>query len=422
MLFRRYGVCQVSSLDEMMDTLELLDNVPRAFGPRLSVLMESGGVRSLFADIAAKTGLAFTDFSPATQETLREILDDGLEPVNPLDAFGLGRDVPWRVRRLSGSNGPGSRNRSARAFGRARARFQPSADVRGRRAQGQTPARSPAGGGGELGRGGRRNAHERASHGRNPVLMGTRSALRAIQHLVDLSAPPVHGGPCRRGRPAPERLAALRRMVAGAAGPLGEHESKQLLATYGIPTTAEEIAQTPAETHAAARRIGFPVALKTAAAGILHKSDEGGVRLGLGGAQSLDDAYTELSERFGPRVLVQRQVNAGTELILGMKRDPQLGALVLFGIGGVLVEVYHDVVSVLAPFSEAEARALPDRLQGRAILDGVRGAPPVDIDALVDVLVRFSTLAGDFPDLVAEIDVNPLIATGNALVVPGKAE
>lgn len=427
-LFRRYGACQVGSLDEMMDTLELLDRVPRAPGPRLSVLMESGGERSLFADIAAETGLAFTEFSPETEDALREVLDDGLEPGNPLDAFGLGRDVPGAfcacleamdrdpgtgvlvlsVELVPDSNLPPMYVAAAL---RARPRLEHPLVV--------VTNLSAASGG----------AFMRELRGAGiPVLMGTRSALRAIRHLVELNTAVMDAAPCPRGRPDPERLAALRAMVDGTTGPLREHESKRLLAAYGIPIAAEAVVQSATEAQAAARRIGFPVVLKTAAPEVLHKSDGGGVRLGLGDGQSLDDAYAELSDRFGPRVLVQRQVSPGAELMLGMKRAPPFGALVLFGIGGVLVEVYRDVTGALAPFSEAEARAMPARLRGRAVLDGVRGCPPVDTDALVDVLMRFSTLAGDFADLVAEIDVNPLIATGgtlvavDALVVPGKAE
>ena len=177
------------------------------------------------------------------------------------------------------------------------------------------------------------------------------------------------------------------------------------------------MAETADQAVAIARQIGYPVVLKIASPDILHKTDVGGVKVGLQNAEDVRDAFELMiyrAQRYLPKAclwgcLVQRMVPlGGLEVLIGMKRDPQFGPLVTFGLGGIYVETLKDVTFRIAPFSPQEARQVLDEIRARALLDGVRGQPPVDKAALVDALLRVGQLAQDFP-AIAELDINPLV-------------
>jgi acyl-CoA synthetase (NDP forming) len=163
--------------------------------------------------------------------------------------------------------------------------------------------------------------------------------------------------------------------------------------------------------------LDYPLALKTAEPGILHKSDVGGVRLGLTTEAELLDAYRDLEQRLGPRVLLAPMARRGVELAIGMVRDPQFGPVVTVGAGGALVELLRDRRAALAPFGEATARRLIESLALARLLRGYRGLAPVDVARLAEVIARFSVLAADLADIIAEIDVNPLLAGRDILAL-----
>jgi hypothetical protein len=192
--------------------------------------------------------------------------------------------------------------------------------------------------------------------------------------------------------------------------PLDEAEGLALLGDWGVPVVAAEVATSLEEAVAAAGRVGWPVVLKTATPGIAHKSDVDGVVLGLDGPEQLAAAYADLAGRLGPRVLVAAVAGAGVELALGVVHDIQFGPLVMVAAGGVLVEVLGDRRFALPPVDHRQALAMLDRLAVRRLLDGVRGAPPANLDAVADAVVNLSTLAGDLGPSLAALDVNPLIA------------
>jgi hypothetical protein len=164
--------------------------------------------------------------------------------------------------------------------------------------------------------------------------------------------------------------------------------------------------------------------VKTAAPGVQHKSDVGGVRLGLADAVAVRDAYDDIAERLGPQVAVGAMAPDGVEVALGLVRDPTFGPLVLVAAGGILVELLHDRALSLPPFDEVGARRLIDRLQVRPLLDGVRGAQARDVGSLAAATSRLSVLAADLGDLLEALDVNPVIVSTDgcvavdALVVP----
>jgi acetate---CoA ligase (ADP-forming) len=207
---------------------------------------------------------------------------------------------------------------------------------------------------------------------------------------------------------------------------LGEAEGLALLGDWGVPVVAAEVAGGLEEALAAAGRVGWPVALKTAAPGVVHKSDVNGVRPGLDGPGRLAAAYADLAERLGPRVLVAAMAGPRVELALGVVADPQFGPLVMVAAGGVLVEVLGDRRFALPPVDHGQAMAMLDRLAVRPLLDGVRGAPPADLDAVARAVVDLSVLAVDLGDRLAALDVNPLVAgpdgcvAVDALVIPGR--
>jgi acetyltransferase len=217
--------------------------------------------------------------------------------------------------------------------------------------------------------------------------------------------------------PTPAR-AAVRARLAEADGVLCEWEARPLLAAYGIGTLpAARLVDTAAAAAEAAAAIGAPVALKIQSPDIVHKTEAGGVRLNLASPEQVGPAYAALiaaakahapSARIGG-VLVQAMAPPGLEMILGIKRDATFGPLLLVGLGGVNVERFKDVVLAPVPLAPDAARGLLKRLKGASLLKAYRGSPARDVDAMVDAMVRLATLAHDFADEIAEIDLNPVI-------------
>jgi acyl-CoA synthetase (NDP forming) len=214
---------------------------------------------------------------------------------------------------------------------------------------------------------------------------------------------------------APDRAAA-ETMLATSPPVLCEWQARPLLATYAIGGETGELARSPAAAEAAARKIARPVALKVQSADILHKTEAACVVLDVG-ADAAGAAYDRLianAKRHAPAaridgVLVQPMAAAGCEVILGVSRDATWGPLLMVGLGGVLVEALGDVALSPVPIDHAAARGLLKRLKGAKLLDGYRGAPPADVDALTDLMVRLSHFAADHADAIAEIDLNPVI-------------
>ncbi|HEX9066906.1 MAG TPA: acetate--CoA ligase family protein, partial [Streptosporangiaceae bacterium] len=201
-----------------------------------------------------------------------------------------------------------------------------------------------------------------------------------------------------------------------------------LLAEYGIPVARAERAASADEVLDAAQRIGYPVVLKTDEPGIAHKSDVGGVRLGLASPEDLTAAYADLADRLGPAVLVCQTVPAGTELALGLVRDPALGPLVVVGAGGILVELIADRAVALPPVTAADAAGLVGELRVARLLAGVRGAAAADLAAVTRAIAGLAELASELGDRLEALDINPLICgphgavAADALVIPRTSE
>lgn len=425
-VFDAYGVARVESLDEMADALELLTSGRRAGPGGLASIHDSGGERAMFADAAARVGVPLPPLKRATSARLEAVLEDDLLPINPLDAWGTGNDyeeifiqsmdaladdpeiaaVAFCVDMTTEMYAEGGYIRAAKE---AHARTtKPLAVI-----SNLTSAIDA------------RDARSLRAAG-IPVLEGTLSGLRAFKHLFEYrdrwNRPPVH--PADRPVEAAERW----RVQLATGEPVSEVDALELLADYGLETVAARRAGSRAEAVAAARGLGGAVALKTAAPAVAHKSDVGGVRLGLRGADEVGRAYDEMDARLGPQVIVAAMAPPGVELALGIVVDAQFGPLVMAGAGGTLVEILGDRRFGLVPVDEVRAGALLDRLQVRRLLEGARGMPPADIGAAARAVAALSRLAVDLADVIAAVDVNPVIAgprgcvAVDALVVPRSAK
>jgi acyl-CoA synthetase (NDP forming) len=241
-----------------------------------------------------------------------------------------------------------------------------------------------------------------------PVIDGEWWALKAARHAFD-----YHDfrqrGPMTLPAPPSAGVLARWRMRLAASPQLDESDALHLLADIGLPAIGHARADSRESVAAVADMIGYPVALKTAKPGIAHKSDVGGVRLGIGERADLIAAYDEMAPRLGPAVTVAAMAPKGIELALGVVVDPDFGPVVMIGGGGTAIELYRDCAFLLAPFDAATAERAIRRLKVARLLEGYRGAPPGDMAALAKAAARLSVAAIALADGLAEIDINPLI-------------
>ncbi len=436
------GVIRCRDLDELLETAALVEGARRT-GRRVGrgrtgVVTVSTGEASLIADMAPRTGLDLPPIPDGARAAILDALPSMGYVGNPLDPWGS--DQPATAYRacfdaMAGSGGydvlvlvhdfpyrslpaeVATANVVARQLLAATADRPSVLPVYVSLTSGEPPPETKAvlddeGGG-------------------VPLLRGALEAFRAIGQIARWEGRHEArraGGPWRPGWPA---LAADRTSFgmdasagsvdARGASPLSERESLALVARAGIPVTRVVPVRNAAEAVAAAREIGRPVALKLDAVELTHKSDVGGVVLGLRGDDAVYAAALSLLEtgRQLPKgvrgLLVEPMAHSGVELILGLRRDPQFGPAVLVGLGGVMAEVLDDVQISLAPIDASVADAMLDGLRGAALLGGVRGRPPIDRGAVVSMLVALARLGIDRPDIL-EVDLNPVIASASGAV------
>ncbi|MDO9437658.1 acetate--CoA ligase family protein [Hydrogenophaga sp.] len=249
-----------------------------------------------------------------------------------------------------------------------------------------------------------------------------RGALRVARDMAD-----AHSTTSVRATAASAREAARALLLQAPAGAaLSERRSKEVLAHYGIPLVPDRLVQTADEAVAAAEDFGMPVVLKVESPDLPHKTEAGVVRLNLRNAEAVREAFGEVmanAQRHATAdrpvrvdgVLVQPMLSRGLELVVGGRLDAQFGPLVVVGLGGVWVEVLRDTAVGLAPVTRSQAGALLAQLSAQGALDGFRGLPPVDRDRLAEIVVRASEFMADQADLVAELDINPLICEGSRI-------
>ncbi len=427
-LFDACGVLRVRTMDELADTCELLLAGRRAGHGGLAAVLDSGGERVHLVDLAEEAGVELATVAPATERRLAAVLDPGLAPVNPVDAWGTGHDADEVIGEcldaLAADPATAAvafcvdlttealpENGYARLAAEAAGRTAKPLAILANLASAVDPQEA---------------ALARAAG--VPVLEGTATGLAALAHLLarrDAAAARVVPDPPPPG--PPDEVRERWRARLAAPGHLSELDGLALLADYGIAVTPALAVGGVDEAVAAAERLGWPVALKAARPGLTHKSDAGGVRLGLAGPAQLAAAWAELEARLGPAMVVEAMAPPGVELALGVVRDPQFGPLVMVAAGGVLVELLRDRRFALPPLGRRTAMAMLDRLALRPLLDGTRGGSPADLDAVAGAVARLSVLAADLGDLLDALDVNPLVAgpdgclAVDALVLPARA-
>ncbi|MEU9209339.1 acetate--CoA ligase family protein [Streptomyces sp. NPDC048415] len=412
---RQYGVIRVDGLDELQDTAALLARARAPQADGVVVYSISGGTGAHFADLASEAGLSLPVLSADKQTELHQWIPEYLNVANPVDNGGhpVG---DWRGRKIIDAiladpavgvlicpiTGP----------------FPPMSD---KLAQDLVDAAeetdklvcvvwgSPVG---------TEAAYRETLLGSSRVatfrtFANCITAVRAHldhAHFIASYRSPFDEAP-RTPSPSFRKAQALMR----PGQQLSEHAAKQLLRAYGIRVPREQLVTSAAAAVRAASLVGYPVVMKASGAQIAHKTELGLVKIGLTSASQVRDAYRELTDiaRYEgislDGVLVCQMVERGVEMVVGVSHDELFGPTVTVGLGGVLVEVLQDAAVRVPPFGEDQARAMLSELRGRALLDGVRGAPPVDIDALVEVVIRVQRMALELGDDIAELDINPLM-------------
>jgi acyl-CoA synthetase (NDP forming) len=414
-LFRQNGVALVDSIDALVETAALFDLAPLPHGDRVVMMTVSGGATSLIGDLGEAAGINFPPIREATNRRVQDIL--GVERAfgNPLDTVGLPRlrrdgNITAVLQALLADD---SIDLIGLVLGMRADGWDSHQDLVDRLAAAARAARKPVLLVSFMSNSLTRHWRGYARANALPLLEDLERGLKAIRQLVDYAA--------FRRRLQHDGLPAARQAVADAAAvPAGrvltEVESKQILARAGLPVTRELLARSPAEAVRIAAEIAGPVALKIQSPDIPHKSDIGGVHLGATTAAEVETAARQVLEnarRNCPHaaidgILVQEMVADGVELILGMTYDQQFGPLIVCGAGGVAVEVFKDTATLLPPFRRQDVIAALGSLKVMKLLDGFRGAPPCDLEAMVDCCERFAEFVVATDGKFAAIDLNPV--------------
>lgn len=435
--FKRAGIIRVERSDELFPVTEALATLPPIRNRSVAVLADGGGHATIAADILTDLGIELPELSERTQASLRQILPAGASVRNPVDVaggtdadptiFAACADLILRDKNAGGLLVVG-------LFGGYGIRFAESLALMEEDAAHQM---------GKLVR-----------DGRKPIVLHSLYAFEKPHalHLLRYYGIPVHDSlevSCRcvaalseygnylsqyhektsfvfdwKARRTTEGNAILRRARAEGRTVLMEHEAKRVFQLHDAPVRPEHLVTTAAEAVRKARLLGGPVALKIVSPDILHKSEAGAVRLGLRTDEEVRTAFREIKQsarRYARGadvrgVLVSPMAPEGVEVIVGTKIDDQFGPVIVFGLGGVLVEVLRDVSTRVLPISPNSARRMIEELRSSALLDGYRGKDPVDRRALIRLLLIVSEVIESYPE-IQELDLNPVLLHADGLSI-----
>ncbi|NDZ13307.1 CoA-binding protein [Variovorax sp. WS11] len=416
--FRRAGVVLVDDMDTLIETCALMAQATkRPAGDGVAVINISGGEVALTCDLGQEAGLSFAPLGSATLARLRECLPSYATPGNPLDATGTSIGNPdmyaQAMRILLDDPGvamlavsqdcpPGLSPLAAHNYGRlARAAAELSRDA-------QKPI----------------VFYSNVAGGFHPTtvaplagtdvaaLQGGRAALAAIRHFVEWHS----HTPAAAAAPAPFDADPVWRRRLASGQPLSEYEAKRFLGDHGIRVTREARAGDALQAAHEAAAIGFPVAMKIDSPDIVHKTEAGGVHLGLATEAAVRAAFEAMTATVRQRapgvridgVLIQEMVTGGVEMIAGLSHQAPFGHAVVVGSGGVFVELVRDSSLMLVPVDAASARTLVDRTRAAKLLDGFRGAPPADRAAFEALVARLSAIGELYGDCIEAVDLNPV--------------
>ncbi len=401
---RRAGAIQVEDLEALLDASLALTCRRPLSGPGVALLTNAGGPAAVGADALDRQGLHLVDLGDRTQARLRDVCPPGTMTGNPIDMLGGAEPAHYGAALDVLLAAPEVDSLMVTFVPQALTGPPEIAEAVGEAAAGaQKPVVCCIYGGDRIHQAAG-ILHERSvPHYLTPARaafgLGVLWRYRQIE-MKDRSEPLTPSGIDR------ERAEALLRRPPGGRV-LDAQAGAELAAAYGLSVPPSDLVGAADEAVAAAGRMGYPVALKRVAPGVVHKSDVGGIALALQDAGAVRDAFHRIVKD-DERALVQRMAPKGLEIIVGAQRDRQFGPLVMVGLGGVYVEVLEDVAFRLAPLSEGDAREMVMETAAGKLLEGVRGQPPGDVEAVVDAIRRVGQLMADSPE-VSEIDLNPLI-------------
>ncbi len=424
-VFRQYGVVRVQDYDDLLETAHLLAHQRKPKKPGIAVVSHSGGISSLTADMCGLAGLELPPLSDKARAGINAVVKEFGWAANPADVTGFSGsdqfpqimqhmiDEPEVGTLVVASAGAGNQAEQVIAL-----RDRTDKNV----AFFWTASRAD------------KSALAKLKSANIPIFYTPAKLAGGLKALLDYHAwrdRKLAGEKAKVAAPTPEQAHMIERLGALGRSTLSESEGKQVLAAWGIAGTREILAQSAEAAVDAAQRLGYPEALKVDTPDIGHKTEAGAVRLGLESPEAVRKAYEEVMANAATHapnaaisgVLVQEMVVGATEVIVGISYDPQLGPMLLFGSGGVLVEVFNDVAHRHCPITRAEAHEMIAEVKGAKLLRGFRGRPACDVDTLAETLVRVSHLAVHLEGKLAELDINPLmvlpagVKAADALVV-----
>lgn len=418
-VFRQFGITRVDGLDELTEVAATFARTtpPAELGRRnVCVYAISGGTGAHMADLCAAAGLQLPELTSETQAALRQWIPGYLRVSNPVDSGGAPSaddrgpkilqamladpSIDAVICPITGALASISRPLATDLVEAAATSDKPLFVV-----WGSPDSADPV-------------YTDVLLQSQLPVFRTFQNCVRAVSAWFDYHQFASHyRSPFEKPVTRRSKGAARARELLARPGTLSELASKQVLTAYGIPVTRDVLAQSAAEAARAAESIGFPVVMKVSSAALPHKSDHGLVRVGIGSSSEVKRAYKELlksAEVADPSaavegVLVSEMVTGGVETVVGVSRDELFGPVVMFGLGGVFVEVFEDVTFRVPPFDRDEANRMVREVRGFQLLEGRRGRPKGDVRALVDVIMKVQRLAIDNADVLAELDINPLV-------------
>ena len=420
-LCRQKGIARVDDFDELIAVCSVFLKCKPPAGNRVGVISSSGGAIGMIADRAMGLDIEFTDISARTKEEASKALPWYGEFRSPFDIAAAGSKATQDIELARAGVNFVLNDENVDIL---LATITPM-DRRGTETYLQAIVEAshvsdkpiilfaPMG---SL----REEEAAIFAKGDIPILSDAAECAKALHALIKF------GQSLRKRKDSEKSLgsspaAKVEKIKQGLKGlerkTLTEGESKELLSRYGIAATAEVLATSSEGAASGAAKIGYPVVLKVDSPDILHKTDAGVVRLGIANREELKAAYEEImdnAKKYNPQarirgVLVQEMVRDAREVIVGMSQDPQFGPVIMFGLGGIFVEVFKDISLRVAPLTRADAEEMVKEVKGYKILQAFRGKPEADVEGIVDVLLRLSRLAMDLDDVLSEIDINPLM-------------
>ena len=409
----QYGVIRVSDYDELLEVANLLSNSPAPAAKGLAVVSHSGGISSLTADMCGQIGLDLPVLNDAARDGINGVLKGFGWASNPSDVTGFANSDSFPEIMQLMANDPAMGTLVVASSG---GDSQATQVIAQRDLVKEMPLAF-------LWTGSRRETDglDMLKKASIPVFYTPNRLASGIRSLIDYHDWLGHRG--TSGFPETtainaEQQAEATKLAATSGIALSEHHSKGLVGTWGVPITRESLVQNADDAVAAAGEIGYPVAMKADVMNLPHKTDAGLVMLGLKDGAAVREAFDMLKSNAAQAgavgeglngISVQEMVVDGVEVIVGVSYDSQLGATILFGSGGLMVEVYNDVALRLCPIDKSDALEMIADVKGARLLEGFRGRPAADIDALADTLVRVSQMAAQLDGSLAELDINPLM-------------